>query len=348
MDEGPAVNPKIWTIKDTLLTSANPHFLAIGNPVESSGPFYVGFQDTANSRITLELFESPNFVANDITSFEKLLKFAALPPEEQEDQFRKMEYPFPSLTTPRWAVQMLKKWGKDSPLFISRVLAKFPGRGAQNLISLADLEVCKFSEGMPGPRVLGCDIARYGDDSTIYYGLSNYKCSLYETHHYQDTVVTSSQIIQIIKRDDYEIIAIDEGGLGAGVVDQVRDAFSRHSRPPRIIGVNFGSKPTEGSEYERNCADKITEMFMRANELIKAHEIQITDEGNVFAQLVNRKYTESKGKLRMESKDDYKARTGQGSPDEGDALLLAIYGATAGNYQSAVSASEEREIGGNW
>jgi hypothetical protein len=50
----------------------------------------------------------------------------------------------------------------------------------------------------------------------------------------------------------------------------------------------------------------------------------------------------------MESKDDYKARTGQGSPDEGDALLLAIYGATAGNYQSAVSASEEREIGGNW
>lgn len=348
MDEGPAVNPKIWTIKDTLLTSANPHFLAIGNPVESSGPFYIGFQDPQKHKITLDIFESPNFIVNGITDFKELRKLSKLTTDEQEKAFAKMKYPFPALTTPRWAVQRLIDWGADSPLFISRVLAKFPGRGAQNLISLADLEACKTSDGMPGPRVLGCDIARYGDDSIVYFGLSNFKEVLREKHHYQDTVETSSQIVRIARRDQYEIIVIDEGGLGAGVVDQVRAAFDRDPHPPTIIGVNFGGKPTESSEYEKNCADKVTEMFLRANELIKTHFIQLKDDGNLFAQLVNRKYKESKGKMRMESKQEYKDRTAVGSPDEADACLLAIYGATAGAYQSSVTATEERKIGGDW
>jgi hypothetical protein len=270
-----------------------------------------------------------------------------LPPEEQEKRFKNMIYPFPALTTPRWAVDRLKYWGEQSPLFISRVLAKFPGRGAHNLISLADLEACKYSEGKPGPRVLGCDIARYGDDSIIYYGINDFKESLKETHHFQDGVETASQIIRITRRDNYEIVIIDEGGLGAIVLDVVRDAFSRDPKQPRIIGVNFGSRKVS-SEYERNCYDKITEMFLRANDVIKAHEINIKDEGNLFSQLVNRKYKEAKGLLRMESKDEYKTRTGQGSPDEADAFLLAIYGATAINFDSTAKSSDERMVGGDW
>lgn len=328
LDEGPAVSPPIWAAVETLLTSANSHLLSIGNPVDSSGDFYRGFHDTSNSRITLDIFRNPNFKANKIDCQEKLEAIKKFSPEKREVEFRKHKHPFPAITTPQWAVGRLIKWGAKSPLYLSRVLSQFPEKASDSLISLAALEKCKNVNIRPrkGPSVLACDPARFGDDDTAIMGFKDWKQTFREAYNGKDLVRTANRLIYLANKDNYGIIVIDVVGIGAGVVDIVRAHFKGKIRKPRVYGVGFNEVPC--AAYADTCKDLVTELFKRAEELTEAGEIGLEDEGSLFAQLVNRRYEYKQGLMVMESKDDYKKRTGAGSPDEGDTLLLAIYGLT--------------------
>jgi len=342
LDEGPAVNSAVWEGIRTLLTSSNSHLLAIGNPVDSSGDFYRGFQNTANKRIVLNIFENPNFVANGITSLEKLKELATLPEEEQQRKFRLMKYPFPALTSPKWAVDRMKRWGVNSPLFTSRVLSQFPSKASNSLIGLADLEACRNENIEPrkGPAVLACDVARYGDDDTVIFGVKDWKECYKERYNGQDLVTTANKLIYLIKRDHYQIVVIDIIGLGGGVFDMVRDHFRGAHWRPQIYGVGFNEAVS--SEYADTCKDLVTELFKRASELIEERKIGIEDTGDMFAQLTNRQYTYKQGLMVIESKDEYKARTGAGSPDEADAFLYAVYGLTCVRRGAKVSSVGDR------
>lgn len=348
-DEGPAVHPKVWIVKDTLLTSKNAHFLAIGNPVDSSGDFYKGFQNSAYNRISLNIFENPNFKDNKINSLEDLRKIRKLMPDRQQKIYQKMEYPFPALTTPKWAVGRLIEWGEDSPLFKSRVLSEFPEQASDALISLAYLEQCK-NELIPSvhsPKVLACDPARFGDDDTVVMGFANWKEDHKEKHNGWDLIKTSNKIIFLVKERGYQTIVIDEVGIGSGIVDYLRQQIG-NLRNIKIFGVNFGAKPS--GKYQETCANLVTELFSRLKILLENKEIGINDTGKLFAQVTNRKYEfNNKGQMIIEPKDKYKERTGQGSPDECDALLLCVYGLCYSTMARTMLATEAREnIGGDW
>lgn len=327
-DEAPACNPKLWDIKETLMTSKNVRFLAIGNPVSSSGHFYDGFRSQNVNSISMSIFDSPNFVENNIKTIDDLKEIMRLLPAEREKIYSDMKYSFPTLTNPRWAIERLEEWGEDSPLFKSRVIAKFPGYSEDTIISLNLIDSCKGIDVINKHRkCLGVDVARYGTDDTVFYGYENGQRCCFEKFNGQNLVDTANRVIYKIKSEKYSCVVIDDTGLGGGVTDMVSDFIGTGGINCILIPVNFAS-----ASYSEEYEGIVTEMFYNVKKMLENKIISVIDEGSLFAELTNRKYKfTNKGKIRVESKEEYKKRTGLKSPDEGDAFILCAWGMASGN-----------------
>jgi len=328
-DEAPAVNPKLWEIKEALMTGEYVRFLGIGNPVQESGHFFEGFKDPLVSKISMNIFDSPNFIKNDITKIEKLENIAnemkqITNSRDYEKYWKKFKNPYPALTTIRWAVERLIRWGKNSPLFQSRVLGQFPKTTTDTIISLADLEDCKdLKIDKKETRSLGVDVARFGSDFTCFIGYENYNAVYKEKWNGQDTVKTANRIKYLIRTTKYNIVVIDDTGVGGGVTDMMYDFQKEHPGLTfQILPVNFAEK-SDSDIYD----GIVTDMWYNAKELVEGKQISVKDEGRLFAELTGRKYKfTTQGKIKVESKDDYKKRTGLASPDEADAFILCCWG----------------------
>jgi len=157
---------------------------------------------------------------------------------------------------------------------------------------------------------------------------------------------TANQLVNVCLSDKYEIVVIEETGIGGGVLDRVREIFGASPKKPRILGASFNNTPSK--DYAETCKDLITELFKRAEELTEAGEIGLNDDGELFAQLTNRKYDYKNGLMVMESKEVYKGRTGAGSPDEGDAFLLALFGLISAGRTTRTVAIGREKIKANW
>ncbi|MCP4651592.1 MAG: hypothetical protein GY853_16140 [PVC group bacterium] len=339
-DEGPAVNPKLWNIKETLMTSENVRFLAIGNPVVDSGHFFDGFSDESVNSINMLIFDSPNFIANKVTSKEDLQEIANLQFKDREQVLSKMENPFRQLTNVRWAVDRLLAWGMDSPIFQARVLGVFPEKTDDTVISYSSLEACKFiMPQIKHYKTLGVDVARFGVDSTCFIGYENGKQIYKDKWNGQDTVKTANKIKYLIKNFKYNIVVIDDTGLGGGVTDQVVEFVYDGKYKTRVIPVNFAESAIN-EEYD----GIVTEMYFNTKSMLEDKEIQVVDDGQLFKELSNRKYKfTNKGKFKIESKDEFKKRTNLSSPDEGDAFILCMWGIRNMRYKPTFAVSGERE-----
>ena len=115
-------------------------------------------------------------------------------------------------------------------------------------------------------------------------------------------------------REEYKpaLTAIDEGGLGAGVVDRLKE--QRY----KVRGVNFGSKASKQLMY----GNKRAEMWGAMREWLK--DASIPDDRFLKTDLIGpRTKPDSKGTLFLESKKDMKSR-GLASPDAADAIALTF------------------------
>lgn len=341
-DEAPACNPKLWEIKETLMTSKNVRFLAIGNPVVGSGHFFDGFRDEKVNSISMSIFDSPNFKANNINTKDDLLDIIKKPVDEREVIFENHKYPFPFLTTPRWACERVMDWGIDSPITKSRVFAEFPDKTDDTIISLASIEACVDIDTQGVHRkVLGVDVARYGVDFTVFYGFENYRQTYYDRFNGQDLVKTANMIKHLILSEKYTMIVIDDTGMGGGVTDMLFDYIREKGFDGKvsIMPVNFANASTR-EEYD----GIVTDMYYNAKELIEDKEISVFKNMNLFNELTNRKYKfTNKGKIKIESKDEYKKRTGLESPDNADAFVLALWGVRNIHGHSDIFVGDDRE-----
>lgn len=163
-----------------------------------------------------------------------------------------------------WIAERRVEWGDDSPVFIARALGDFPTLEGDVLIPYAWLSDAEgIEDGIEGPKVVACDVARYGRDRTIILvmngGTLEYAESISRVPEessspeveefgtgddtqrpiYRSTVVTALACARIRKETDAEVIAIDDTGLGGGVTDVLRHMGER------VIPINFGTAPTD-------------------------------------------------------------------------------------------------------
>lgn len=164
------------------------------------------------------------------------------------------------------------------------------------------------------PKVLGVDVARYGDDKSVLFprqGLVAFKPKVLDQ---ADTMTVAAAVCFQCDTFKPDAVFIDVGGIGAGVVDRCQQLGYR------VVPVNFAGKPAQ-ARFENKRAEMWWEMagWVRQGGCLPSHP-RLTQD--LVAPTFT--YANKAGRLQLESKDDMRAR-GLPSPDFGDALACTFF-----------------------
>lgn len=335
-DEATGIPPAIWKMAEGLLTSHNVKFVAIGNPTSKQSSFFKCFTSARWRKISLNCFDSPNLIANGITTLELLKaeveKYKAMPASEAMDYVQTYKVVRPHLLTTKWVVESIAEWGFSHPLTQGKVLGDFPDDD-EALFSMGTLgeAMLSFPEFLSTERkTIGVDVARFGSDATCMTALHGKQFKGKKKLQKKDTGEVVGEVVAFYREHGADVIVVDETGLGGGVVDGLRDAQREKliDKNVEIRGVQFGAACKHDKDKAKYSNLK-ARMFGLLSEGLKAGlQLPPSPQGDVYLEElpgIQHKY-DTKGRLCIEAKDDYKKRTGRKSPDDADSLALAYFG----------------------
>lgn len=162
------------------------------------------------------------------------------------------------------------------------------------------------------PRIMACDIARQGDDTSTITRRQGFQCWEQDSWQSPDLMFTARKIQDAYYAYKPDALFIDGGGIGAGVVDALRDW-----KVP-VIEVQFGGKPSD-PRYLNLRAEMWLNMYhwmRRGGRLPRCNDLKRD-------LVAPRHFTNDKGQTQLESKEDMKKR-GQPSPDRADSLAMTF------------------------
>ena len=298
VDEAGGVSEPIYEAIDAIMTSANPRLLLIGNPTTPSGAFHRAFYQESSiyETITISALESPNVVAGAVV--------------------------IPGLTTAEWVAERRAVWGQDSPVYRARVLGEFPDRAEDSLFSVSDIEAAVMPAEASGhcdvaarePVMIGVDVARYGSDRSVVLVRQGDIVQDIQVYPRLDTMELVGRVITTVRERTPELVNVDEVGLGAGVLDRLRELGIQ------ARGVNGAARPF----LDSICGNLRAEGYWSLRERFQNRRIRIPRDAELMAELAALRYRiNSSGKVMIESKETIRGR-GLPSPDKADALMLAF------------------------
>lgn len=162
------------------------------------------------------------------------------------------------------------------------------------------------------PRILGVDVARYGDDKSVIFGRQGLVAFEPQIHQGLNNMELAAKVAQAIVEWKPDAVFID-AGRGEGVIDRL------HQLGHAVVGVNFGGSPTKPQ-----FVNKRGEMWFDMSQWLKAGaSIPNIPQLKIELCAPTYSYANAANKFELESKDDLKKR-GLPSPDIADALALTF------------------------
>jgi hypothetical protein len=237
-----------------------------------------------------------------------------------------------SRTVPGTNKALLNKWvqdyGEDSDLVRVRVRGVFPRASSLQFIPndiVQDARKRTVESLFTDPVILGVDVARFGDDQSVIAPRKgrDAKSRKWRRFRNMDTMALASEVAKAAREEHADAIFIDGGGIGAGVVDRVRQL--ELPRGCQVYEINFGGKPdgawvTDADEVK--VRNKSTEMAAQMRNWLKTGAVP--DEQEIEDDLCGREYGyDGDNAIGLEKKEDMKKR-GLSSPDNADALALTF------------------------
>lgn len=310
VDEAAGVNLEIYEAIEGILTSSGARLLLIGNPTAIGTPFYDAFTKPGYQTFHVSAYDTPNFTAYGIT-----------PDDIASDTWQaKMQgVPYPRLITPQWVSDRYKAWGESSAPYQVRVLGNFPQQGEDTLIPLLWIELAmeRWEDTPDGsPVQIGVDVAAYGSDKTVIAVRKGNKLCELQVYSQKNTRETAG-LVQIASREhNTSRIAVDEIGIGRGVVDSLEEAGYEN------VGVNVSERSSDSERWHNLRA----ELWCNLRERLDPDKepISLLPDDELLSELASVKYkVDARGAIQIESKDDMRKRLGH-SPDRADAVVLAF------------------------
>lgn len=308
-DEASGIPQSIWDVTKGYFTDNTVHryWFAFSNPRNPDGAFFECFHSKRN------FWKTKNIDARDVEGTDKEIY-----------------------------KQIIEEWGEDSRQAKIEVYGKFPDIGDNQFIDLHTVNNAMKRERYndeTAPIVIGVDVARFGSDKTCIVVRKGRDIVEIKKWSGIDTMQTVGHTILAIEKWKPALVCIDEGGLGAGVVDRLKE--QRY----KVRGVNFGYKSGK-KEY----VNKRTEMWADMKEWLKS--ASIPEDRELRSDLIGPTYkASSTGAIQLERKEDMKRR-GIASPDSADALCLSFAFPVPKNYTISVKPEEDepnyRYSSGNW
>jgi hypothetical protein len=252
--------------------------------------------------------------AKGVNLFSKLY-FDAVRPENREEWHRALWTCYDTEAITPSEIARIKANSSETA-FAREMLCDFSAAGADQLISISDVELAMSKTYKPGevdyaPKIMGVDPARFGDDRSVIFkrqGLQAYQPLVFRG---MDQMQLAGQVGALITTWYPDAVFIDSG-MGAGVIDRLRQLGHE------VVEVNFGGKP-----IDEQYANKRSEMWHLMAGWMKAGGA-LPDLTDLRQDLGAPTYWFDAANRRvLEAKDDLKKR-GLPSPDLGDALALTF------------------------
>lgn len=179
-----------------------------------------------------------------------------------------------------------------------------------------------------GPQVIGFDVARGGDDKTVFAPRrGSWFAPLVRYAGRETPDGKSAAALLAVQMTDKDSANIDVIGVGASAYDHAREMRLT------VYPVNFSeaSKATDksGTLHMSNKRAECYWAFRDALDPSSGQNIALPPDDELEADLCSPRWSMQTNGIRIEPKEDIKKRIGR-SPDAGDAVVLAWYQAATG------------------
>jgi hypothetical protein len=316
VDEASGVSHQIQEAVDSLLSGGAARKLEIGNPVDPASAFATSFRRPGVSKLAISAFDTPNFTTFGITE-------SAILDGTWETRITD-HLPYPMLVTPQWVADVYAKYGRDNPYCVARVRAEFPQASEHQLIPLELIEAAQARTLEPGePVEIVCDPARLGpDEATIWHRRGRVMREHWSARSSDLMQVTGECVRALQVAPEARVVKIDEDGLGGGVVDRLREILTR-SPQIGVYGMRGGLPARDDERYFNSRAEWYSVLLERLRE--GSVDLPERDE-RLAAQLASIRLDkrESRGRVKLESKEVMTRERGLESPDRGDTVAMAF------------------------
>jgi len=290
MDEASGIADPIWNVSEGFFTDLAPLrlWIAISNPRNTSGRFYDCFHKDRGFWNTKSI-DSRTVEGIDPAVYQRIAD----------------------------------KYGEDHDVTRVEVKGEFPKSGEDNVISLGLVEESVERDVEPASTskiIWGLDVARFGlDRSCLVKRQGNRLLEKPLWWRGKDTMQTAGKIVDMYNKavpsQKPDMIVVDVIGLGAGVVDRLKE----QGLP--VKGVNVSESPSVGDRFMRLRDD----LYFRMREWFEGRDCSIPkgcDE--LIGELVMPWYDHtSSGKVKVATKPEMKKKLGR-SPDLADAFMLTF------------------------
>lgn len=222
----------------------------------------------------------------------------------------------------------------NNPFYMVRVLGMFPPQGSNSVISMTVLERAsanwKREDGFtePATLVIGVDVAREGDDTTVIWPVRGYHAfapiavpkGLNESHQLAGEIIKVARELRISAEEVR--VNIDANGLGWGPTDALR--FSKAVQDEGWLHISSLVTGEKADTEDQHVNLRSQLWFGCAAWLKEGGRLQ--KDGRVIKELLSATYSfDARGRLKVEPKALMKLALGGRSPDYADALCMAVY-----------------------
>lgn len=289
-DEASAIADPVWDTTDGIMSDANTEviWLALGNPTQATGRFRQCWGKLRAQWIR-----------------------------------RKVDSRTVKITDKKKLAEQIEAYGEDSDYVRKYILGEFPNSANSQFYGGALIEAAMARDPVAyiyEPLLMGVDVARFGDDSTVIsFRRGRDACSIPWVKLRGWSVVDVAAKVAELKREHFvDMIFVDGGGVGGGVVDILRKAG--HD----LFEVNSAGKPDSGIKLTRpiKLKNKRSEMHAIFREWLDHGALP--DDTELEDEMASIEYYyDPDDRLLLERKEDMKSR-GLGSPDCVDSIALTF------------------------
>lgn len=279
-DEASAIADSIWDVAEGAMTTPGAMWIAFGNPTKNTGRFRECFGRFRHRWVTRQIDSRTAKMAN----------------RRQIDAW-------------------VKDWGEDSDFIRVRVRGEFPSASSTQFIATDAVEaaVTRKDTQIISPRIMGVDVARFGDDQSVILLREGNTVTLIRRFRGLPIDQFAGHVSSAINEYQPDAVFIDGVGVGGGVVDILR------GNQFRVDDVVAGAAALEPKKY----ANLRAEMWGKMRDWINKYGC-LPDDRELRDDLIALEYGyNNQGAIQLEKKEDVKSR-GLASPDVADALAMTF------------------------
>lgn len=220
-----------------------------------------------------------------------------------------------------WAQGLIDKWGYEHPVVLVNVRGMFPAVQSNKLLGPQEVQAAIERVVLPHdiaeePKILGVDVARFGDDASVATLRQGVACFAPWEFRGLSTVQLAQQVARLAVKHKVAMVAVDTSGIGGGVADNLA---LMDLGGAQLVAVDFGSAALDSKDYINHR----TEIWVRMAEWVRSKGV-LPDVPQLRADLCGPTYDFAPdGRRALETKKAMKKR-GLSSPDYGDSLAVTF------------------------